>query len=236
MDLDLMGRVAIVTGGNRGIGRAVAEALAAEGANLAIAARDERLLGRVAEDLRAKHGVRVLPLSYDVRDRERVDRMVSQVAEEFGRIDILVNNGAPSGGGGSHVEQLTDEYLFDENLDPKVMGYFRCLRAVAPHMRRRGFGRIVNVAGVAARHASAIPGAMRNAAVTAMAKVASFDLGPDGIVVTTVHPGSVFDEDRVGGWRRATTLDLANVITFLSSPRAACLTGEVVAVAGGRAD
>ncbi len=233
MDFDLKGRVAIVTGGNRGIGRAVANALAAEGTELAIAARDMRLLERVACDLRAKHGVRVLPISYDSRDRAQVDRMVAQTAEEFGRIDILVNNGAPAGGGGTRMEELTDEYLMEGNLDPKVMGYFRCLRAVVPYMREQGFGRIVNVAGVAARQAFAIPGAMRNAAVTAMGKAASFDLGSDGITVTTVHPGSVYDEDVVGGWGRATSLDMANVVTFLSSPRAACLTGEAIAVASG---
>lgn len=232
MDFGLKGKRAIVTGGNSGIGLEVARVLAAEGVHLALAARNQARLSAAASEISAAFGVQATPFSYDIEAPEQVDEMVQSAAGVLGGIDILVNNGVPAGAGGTSVARLTDDYVA-HHLATKAMGYFRCSRAVVPHMEAQQGGRIVNVAGMAARHASAIPGGMRNAAVTAMSKVASMDLGRYGIVVTTVHPGAIHESPLVGRWHHPTTRDVANIVGFLCSSHGACLTGESIGVAAG---
>ena len=240
MDLELKGRGVIVTGGSRGIGRAIADVLAAEGANVALAARDPARLRQAAREIEEPHGVRAVPISYDIRDAASVDRMTAEAADALGRVDALINNGAPSGGAGTSATGLTDDYLL-ENLNAKAVGYLRCVRAVLPLMRKQGYGRIVNVAGMAARHAGAIPGGMRNAAVAVMGKAVSLGEGRRGIAVTTIHPGGTHTGRadilrwQGPGPRRVGARDVAYVAAFLASPRAALLTGETLSVsAGGR--
>ena len=236
----MKGRGAIVTGGSRGIGRAIADVLAAEGANVVLAARDPARLRQAAREIEQTHGVRAFPLSYDIRDAASVDRMTADAADALGCVDILINNGAPSGGAGTSVTGLTDDYVL-ENLNAKAVGYLRCVRAVVPLMRKQGYGRIVNVAGMAARHAGAIPGGMRNAAVSVMAKAVSLGEGSRGITIATIHPGGTHTGRadilrwQGPGPRRVAARDAAYVAAFLASPRAALLTGETISVsAGGR--
>jgi len=254
MDLQLHGKTAIVTGGGSGLGKHIALALAEEGADVVIASRDRSRLGRVAHQIADATGRRVIPIAYDITDRRLVAAMVDAAARELGRIDILVNNGAPAGGGGGLPLAHTTDELVLENLDVKSVGYLRCIRAVAPHMLRQRFGRIVNIAGMAARYSGAIAGGMRNAAVVVMAKNVADQLGPHGIAVTTVHPGGIWTDessDWIENDRRGTRLssygegdenairraitprDLANVVLFLCSPHAAAVTGEAISVAGG---
>ena len=237
MDLGLKGRAAIITGGNRGIGRAIADVLASEGADVALAARDRRTLERAASQITEAHGVKAIPYSYEARDAASVDRMVAQAAAALGRIDILVNNGAPSGGFGPSVVALSDDEVL-ENLDAKALAYLRCARATVPYMRN-GYGRIINVGGMAMRSARAIPGGMRNAAVTVAAKVMAHDLGRYNIAVTTVQPGGtgtdrsdIFDWQGQG-YRRVGARDVAYVVAYLASPQGAALTGESISVSAG---
>ena len=146
MDLELTGRRALVTGGSRGIGLAVGRALAAEGADVALVARGEEALRAAAEDVARASGRTVIAAPADTGDDASVAAMVGQVVAQLGGVDILVNAAATPATGAP----FTDEDLEGE-INVKVRGYLRCARAVAPLMVESGWGRIVNIAGLAAR-------------------------------------------------------------------------------------
>ncbi len=258
MDLGLRGRRAIVTGASRGIGLAVAQALAAEGAAVALVARDAAGLATAADRV-AGHGGPVLPLSADTTDDTAVRAMVDRVVTEFGGVDVLVNCAArpASAGATPPLAELTDDDVRVE-LETKVLGYLRCARAVAPHMAAAGWGRIVNVSGLNARRTGSLVGSVRNVAVAAMTANLADELGPSGITVTCVHPGTTVTErtpsvvaDRAARegveeaeaqrrmaagtsiGRLVTAAEVADVVAFLASPRSAGITGESIAVGGG---
>jgi NAD(P)-dependent dehydrogenase (short-subunit alcohol dehydrogenase family) len=224
MDLELTGRRAIVTGGSRGIGLAVGRVLAAEGARVALVSRG------VLESLPAGIAVQA-----DTGSDESVAAMVARVAEEFGGVDILVNAAATPNTGGFGEETLEAE------LNVKVRGYLRCARAVAPLMASNGWGRIVNVSGLAARQTGSVVGSVRNVAVAALTKNLADELGPSGVNVTVVHPGPTVTEreppastlSSVSIGRFVTAAEVADVIAFLCSPRSVAVNGDPIAVGGG---
>jgi NAD(P)-dependent dehydrogenase (short-subunit alcohol dehydrogenase family) len=258
MDLELAGKTAIVTGGSRGIGKAVARQLAAEGVDVAIAARTKEALEQTARELAEETGQRIVPLVVDTGADDSVRAMVSSAADALGHIDILVNCAAQPGGQGPvpKLADITDD-LFYGDVNIKVMGYLRCAREVAPHMVRQHWGRIINISGLAARNAGTIIGSTRNVAVVAMSKNLADELAPNGINVNVVHPGLTRTEktagvvaalaerhgitldeaekrminNLVGRWIDAT--DIANVVTFLASPKAVAINGDVIAAGGG---
>ena len=259
MDLQLAGKTAIITGGSRGIGKAIAAQLAAEGVDVALAARDEVALAKTAREIAAASGQRALPLVCDTGEDEAVRAMVDRVANEFGRIDILINNAAQPGGQAPPptMDEITDDIFWDD-MNVKVLGYLRCARAVAPRMRAQGWGRIINISGLAARQSGALLGSMRNVAVSAMTKNLADVLGRDGITVTVVHPGLTVTErtdgvlearaSRTGrpveelrvemlesnAVRRAIDAqDVAYVVAFLASPLSVAISGDAIAVGGG---
>jgi NAD(P)-dependent dehydrogenase (short-subunit alcohol dehydrogenase family) len=258
MDLQLTGKRAIVTGGSRGIGLAIAHALAAEGTDVALVARDEHRLGEAAQGLQ-RHGRRILTFSADTTNDASVRSAVAHTADEFGGIDILVNAAAEPAG--THVPRaladLPDEFLLAE-LDTKVLGYLRCARAAAPHMVRQGWGRIINISGLAARKSGLPSGSIRNVAVAALTKNLADELGPSGINVTVVHPGMTVTERTpaaiaalaaarritedeakahmaadISIGRIVTAPEVADVVTFLASPRSVSINGDAIAVGGG---
>lgn len=258
MDLGLDGLRAIVTGGNRGIGLAVADRLAQEGAHTALVARDEVALAAAADRV-GRHGTRVTTHPTDVTDDAAVRATVAAVVAAHGGVDVLVNAAARRAGAGPvpPLTELTDDAVRVE-LETKVLGYLRFARATAPHMTAQGFGRIVNVSGLNARLASSLVGSVRNVAVVAMTKNLADELGPSGVLVTVVHPGHTVTErtpdllaaaaERAGSTpeevagrlaagtstgRLATADEVADVVTFLASPRNAAITGDVVAAGGG---
>ncbi|NEK59435.1 SDR family oxidoreductase [Geodermatophilus sabuli] len=258
MDLELTGRRAIVTGASRGIGLAVAHGLAAEGAHVALVARDPEVLSRAADAVR-RHGTTVLPVPADTRDDGAVRGMVARVVAELGGVDVLVNAAARPAVPGPvpPLAELSDDALRDE-VETKVLGYLRCARAVAPHMVDAGWGRIINISGLGARIAGSLVGSVRNVAVAAMTKNLADELGPAGITVTVVHPGITVTErladvvadrarregrtpEEVGRalaagtsiGRLVTAREVADVVTFLASPRSAGITGDAVTVGGG---
>ena len=147
MQLGLKGRVALVTGGSKGIGRAVSTAFAKEGVNLAICARGPQELEAAAVELRGL-GVQVIAVPTDMTQPDQVKAFVAKAAAHYGRIDILVNNAVTSTQ--NRFEGLSDEE-FRDHIDVKVMGYIRCAREAVPHMQKNGWGRIVNMAGMTAR-------------------------------------------------------------------------------------
>jgi NAD(P)-dependent dehydrogenase (short-subunit alcohol dehydrogenase family) len=227
VDLQLNGRRAIVTGGSRGIGLATARVLAAEGARVAIVARGEAALGSAAREIGA------LAVGADTGSDESVAAMVAAVSEAFGGIDILVNAAATPNRGGFNEDDL------EAHLAIKVRGYLRCARAVVPHMN--GWGRIINVSGLAARQTGSIVGSVRNVAVAALTKNLADELGPQGINVTVVHPGTTITErtppaalaESVSIGRLVTAAEVADVIAFLASPRSVAINGDAIAVGGG---
>ena len=198
MDLQLVGKRAIVTGASRGIGFAVAAALTAEGADVVLVARDEAALDAAATRLSGP-GRRVLAIAADTTDDAAVRAMVARTVAELGGVDILVNAAARPGGS-SPPRGLVD--LGDDDVrvevETKVLGYLRCARAVAPHMIAQGWGRIINISGLAARQTGSIVGSIRNVAVAAMTKNLADELGPTGINVTVVHPGMTVTERTPG--------------------------------------
>jgi NAD(P)-dependent dehydrogenase (short-subunit alcohol dehydrogenase family) len=258
VDLELKGRTAIVTGGSRGIGKAIARELALEGADVAIVARDPEALAETASRLAAESGRRVVPIAADTGDTESVRAMVKRAHQELGRVDILVNNAAAPGGGPVPSLSELSQTDFEADMNVKVMGYLRCAQAVAPIMQAQGWGRIINISGLAARFSGSIVGSMRNVAVAALAKNLADLLGPDGINVTVVHPGGTRTERTADYVRRQATardvseaaieaeLDRSNsirhfvdarevawVVAFLASPKSIAINGDAVAVGGG---
>src|ERR1039457_4072405 len=178
MDLQLAGKRAIITGASRGIGYAVTAALAAEGADLVLVARDQAALDAAAARL-ARPGLRVLAIAADTTDDRAVRAMVARTVTELGGADILVNAAAQPGGAGTPrgLAALADDDLRAE-IETKVLGYLRCARAVAPHMSAQGWGRIINISGLAARQTGSVFGSIRNVAVAAMTKNLADELGP----------------------------------------------------------
>ena len=252
MDLQLTGRRAIVTGASRGIGLATARALAAEGADVALVARDQAALDKAAAQLTADTGRTVVGVSADTGDDASVTAMVDAVVERLGGVDVLVNCAARPNTG-----QL-DEDALELEINVKVRGYLRCIRAVAPHMAASGWGSIVNVAGVAARRTGSVTGTIRNVAVAALTKNLADELGPQGINVNVVHPALTITEGMppvvtkvaeakgisleeaaaevgkdVSLGRIMTADEVAAVICFLASPRAVAVNGDPVVAGGG---
>lgn len=258
MDLELNGKTAIVTGGSRGIGKAIARELAIEGVDVVISARGKEALEATAEELSSETGRRVIPITVDTGDDASVEAMVAQANEALGHVDILINNAAVAGGGAvPALHELTKDHLWAD-MNVKVMGYLRGAQAVAPLMKAQGWGRIINISGMAARNTGSTIGSMRNVSVVALTKNLADLLGPDGINVTVVHPGATRTERTVGMIRdRASSQgvsedqvesdmsngnsirhlvdaqEIAYVVTFLASPRSISINGDVIAAGGG---
>jgi NAD(P)-dependent dehydrogenase (short-subunit alcohol dehydrogenase family) len=257
MDLELTGKVAIVTGGSRGVGKAIALELAREGVDVVICGRNREALETAATELTRETGRRIVPVPTDTTARASVEQMVKETVATLGKVDILVNNAATPGGlvQGSLAEASEESLL--EDINTKVVGYFRCAREVAPHMQRQGWGRIINIGGLSGRRSGNISG-LRNAAIVHLTKTLSDQLGPSGITVNLVHPGTTRTE-RSGPMyterarqqgvsveeierriaqenairRIVDAKEIGYVVAFLASPKATAITGEVIAAGGG---
>jgi NAD(P)-dependent dehydrogenase (short-subunit alcohol dehydrogenase family) len=243
MDLELAGRVAIVTGGSRGIGRAIAEELAREGADVAICARTRGSLDEAAAALAKATGRRIVPLVADTTSSESVRGLVDATLAQLGRIDVLVNNASTPGGLVRGDLADADEKALAEDLDTKVIGYLRCAKAVAPHMQQRGWGRIVNIGGLSGRRSGNLSG-LRNAAIVHLTKTLSDQLGRHGVTVNLVHPGATrterTDEETARRAAEANAIrrmvdarEIGQVVAFLASTKAASITGVAIDASGG---
>ncbi|HEY3978888.1 MAG TPA: SDR family oxidoreductase [Streptosporangiaceae bacterium] len=258
MDLQLTGKRAVVAGASRGIGLAVAGTLAAEGADVVMVARHQDSLEAAAVQV-ARHQRRVLAVVADTTDDAAVRAMIETTVAELGGVDILVNCAAQPAGPGAprHLADLQEDDLRFE-IETKVLGYLRTARAAAPYMTEQGWGRIINVSGLAARQASSTFGSIRNVAVAALTKNLADELGPAGINVTVVHPGTTVTERTPGLLtayaqargsteeeaerslsasvsigRIVTAEEVADVVAFLASPRSVAINGDAIAAGGG---
>ena len=258
MDLELRGKAAIVTGGSRGIGKAIARELAREGASVVIAARGQQALEATAAELSDETDMPVTPIVADTAQEQSVRNLVDQALDVLGGVDILVNSAAEVGSRVAFPLPEANVDVFRDELNVKVLGTLRCIQHVAPHMIRRGWGRIINISGMNARNTGSIIGSSRNVVLVAMTKNIADELGPHGINVTVVHPGLTLTErylaqaestatargvsvdevisERFGGnvlRRPMTATDVAHVVAFLASPKSVAINGDAIAVAGG---
>jgi NAD(P)-dependent dehydrogenase (short-subunit alcohol dehydrogenase family) len=259
MDLGLRGKTAVITGGSKGIGKAIGMALAAEGCDVALVARDGPTLRAAADEIAAATGRKVIGISADTGDDAAVRRMAAEAKAALGRIDVLVNCAAQPGGQAKPpglLEITNDHFWADMNV--KVLGYLRTAREIVPIMKAQGFGRIINVSGLAARSTGTIIGSVRNVSVAALTKNIAEELAGTGITATCVHPGLTRTEKTPGVVTRQaqaqsvseaeilkrmdsgnltgkliTAEDVAFVVVMLASPKSVALNGDVIAAGGG---
>ncbi len=258
MEFGLQDRVALVTGGGRGIGKAISLGLAAQGASVALCGRTPETLEATAEEIRA-HGVQAWPIQADVSQLENIQRFVREAAAAAGRVDILVNNAVMSLS--APFDEQTDDH-WRHHLDVKLMAYIRCAREVLPFMKEQGWGRIVNVGGMTARITAPLrmTNGIVNAGVANFTKQFAGHVGRHNITVNCVHPGTTATDRMMANMeRRARDAkvsleeikkqsiaeiplgrliqpeDIAAAALFFCSPLADIITGQSIAVDGGSA-
>lgn len=257
MDLGLKGRVAIVTGASQGMGKAIAQGLAREGASLAICARNTETLEKTAEEIRQETKANIIALTADVTKASDIERLVNQAVSSFGRIDILVNN---SGGPHATKFQSTSIESWQAGIDLILMSVVNACRAVIPHMQKEKWGRIINITSISVKQPinDLILSNSLRAGVVGLAKSLANELGKDNILVNNVCPGytlterlkelvdiraknaQLSHEQITKQWemdvpigRLAKPEEIADYVVFLASERASYINGTTVAVDGG---
>lgn len=257
MDLQLTGKTAIILASTKGLGKATAKMLAAEGTNVAICGRDEAALAATSQEIEQATGRTPLAQKVDVRQAGELEALVAATAERFGTVDILIANaGGPPAGS---FDQMSDEqwqFAFEQNM----LSYVRVIRAVLPHMRKQQFGRIVNFTSSSIKEP--IPNLILSntfrTGIVGLAKTLASELAGDGILINTVGPGRIAT-DRVASldelaaeqlqtdrdairkqWEAKIPLgrygepeEFARVVTFLASPANSYVTGQSLLIDGG---
>ncbi len=245
----LNNKVAIVTGGSRGIGKATAEAFAREGATVIICGRKQNALDEVATQLKGLTGS-VVPMACHVGKLEELERLVDSTNREFGKIDILVNNAATNIAQGPGIEM--DDAQFDKMVDVNLKSAYRLTRLVAPGMCQRGSGSIINIASIAGLRPQfhGLLYSMTKAALIMMTQSYAVELGPLGVRVNAIAPGLIQtvlseyywkDENK---WQQLLArqpikhlgqpMEVAEVALLLASDASSYLTGQTIVVDGGR--
>ncbi len=245
----LKNKVAIVTGGSRGIGKAIAEVFAREGATAIICGRKQNSLDEVATQLKGLPGS-VVPMPCHVGKLEEVERLVDSTRREYGKIDILVNNAATNIAQGPGIEM--DDGQFDKMVEVNLKSAYRLTRLVAPGMCQRGSGSIINIASIAGLRPQyhGLLYSMTKAALIMMTQSYAVELGPLGVRVNAIAPGLIQtvlseyywkDESK---WQHmlerqpikhlGQPMEVAEVALLLASDGSSYLTGQTIVVDGGR--
>lgn len=260
MDLGLKGKIALVTGGSDGIGKATATSLANEGAKVVICARRLEILKTAAVDIQGVTRGEVMPVQADVTRPDQIKRLFDQLIDTYGRIDILVNN---AGTTAAYPFEVADEQVWQSDLDLKLHAAIRCVRLAVPHMKSHGGGRIINVTSVGGKTPGprSVPTSVSRAAGIALTKALSKEYAPDNILVNTVCIGLIKAGQHVPLWQQDAvdnhTLTLeqwyeqqgknvplgrygeakeaGDLIAFLASERASYITGVAINIDGGDA-
>lgn len=249
LSVDLTGKVALITGASRGIGQAIAEAYAANGARVVIASRKQDGLDAVAGRIRAAGGD-ALPIAAHTGDTAAVQALVDEAVGAYGGIDIVVNNAATN----PHFGPLltSEESHWDKTFDVNVKGYFRVIQACAATMRARGGGKVINIASVAGRTPQPGMGVycVTKAAVLMLTEVLAVELAPDNIQVNAIVPGYVKTKFSSAIWgtpeineavlhsipqrRMADPTELTGLALFLASGASNFVTGAALTIDGGQ--
>jgi 3-oxoacyl-[acyl-carrier protein] reductase len=261
MELGLKGRTAVITGGSKGIGRAIARALAGEGVNLVLIARGKDQLEQTAAQIREGTGVKVLPVSADIAKTDQVDASAAAAKETFGAVNIIVNNA------GSPMRRMDRQILWPDSdwigdLDNKLLGALRVTRAFLPLIPADGTGRIINISGTASTivWAPALTHGLNNAAMNQATGYLAQDLANQRITVNTIVPGLVGTEGRevwaetmakqqnttkeefvatfckrmgILSGRWASMDEVADTVMFVASDRARYFNGAKIILDGG---
>lgn len=238
----LCGKVAIVTGGGKGIGRAISTELARAGAKVVIAQRDAEAAGQVVQEIEASGGVAV-SIPTDVSVPAQVESLVAETLERFGQIDILVNNAAITRWWTPVLEMPLEEW--QRMLDVNLTGPFLCAQAVARHMVPRGYGRIINIGSVGSYmpQSNAVHYCATKGGLTMLTRGLALDLARHNILVNMVAPGQIFTEKSPGSpdkasakvplGRQGRTEEVAAAVVFLASDEASYIQGSTLVVDGG---
>jgi 3-oxoacyl-[acyl-carrier protein] reductase len=255
MDLGLQGKVAAVTGGSTGIGRAAAFRLCEEGVRVVICARREDVLQITAQEITAGTGGEVLAVRADVSNPADCAQFMRQTIERFGRLDILVNNAGRSVS--MPFEQAVDE-VWQEDLGVKLYGAMHCTRLAIPHMRRQGGGRIINMTSIGGKQPTArsLPTSVTQAVGINLTKALANEYAADNILVNTICLGHLKSAQWTRRWqahfshmtldefyakqgesiplrRLGEAEDVADLVCFLASERARYITGTAINIDGG---
>ncbi len=252
MESGLMNRVAVVTGGGRGIGEGIGLRLAADGAHVVVADRDLETARAVADRIR-QLGRKALACEVDVTSWDQVQAMMAQALQALGRIDILVNNAgiSPKLDGRKILIHEIDPAQWDQVLAVNLKGAFHCAKAIIPHMMAQRYGRIVSISSISAKTGWAGPAAAHYAAskagLAALTRFMAHELAPYNILCNALTPGRIetpmralsnAEENeamrmRIPLQRFGTIEEVANLIVFLASDLASYITGEIVDINGG---
>ena len=253
MDMGIRGKAALVTAASKGMGKATAMGLAAEGARVLMCARTEADIKAAADEVRAKTGAEVIGMVADVTKKEDVERLVKRAEEAFGGVDILVANaGGPPRG---DLDQMTDEQWYGA-FETTVLFVVRLIRGVVPSMKKKKWGRILTIQSVSVKQP--VPGLLLSNAVrpgtAGLVKTLSEELGKHNITINVVCPGKILTDRLLGGVKQSglsrddfvtqagqdvplgrvgTAEEFANVMVFLASERASYVTGTAIQVDGG---
>lgn len=257
MELGIKNKVAVVLAASKGLGRAAAEALAAEGARVIIGSRNQAELEKTAQEISQKTGTEVIAIPVDVTDTAQAENFIAKAAQHFGQIDILVNN---AGGPPFGPVQSFDETQWQAAFELTLLSTVRMTRLVLPHLKKTGSGRIINIVSMSVKSVleNSVLSTSIRMGVIGMAKMLADEVGPDQITVNNVCPGliltdrirnSAIKKDLEAGMLEEEALqskakniplrrigkpeELAALIAFLASAKAAYITGTTIQVDGG---